>query len=100
MITALLLFWPALAALLVLLIKGQGAKKVAFVAALVEFAIAIVATTGFDAAGGRTQYELNMPWVENAGIGFHIGMDGISLLMVLLTTFLVPLIILSAFKHD
>ncbi|NDK57564.1 complex I subunit 4 family protein [Pontibacter fetidus] len=100
MITALLLFWPALAALLVLLIKGQGAKKVAFVAALVEFAIAIVATTGFDAASGATQFELNLPWVENAGIGFHIGMDGISLLMVLLTTFLVPLIILSAFKHD
>ncbi|RAU82115.1 complex I subunit 4 family protein [Pontibacter arcticus] len=100
MITALLLFWPALAALLVLLIKGQGAKKVAFIAALVEFALALFATSQFDSTDGAMQLSLNMPWVESAGISFSIGMDGISLLMVLLTTFLVPLIILSAFKHD
>ncbi|MCC9166723.1 complex I subunit 4 family protein [Pontibacter harenae] len=100
MITALLLFWPALAALLVLLIKGQGAKKVAFIAALVEFALALYAISAFDASRGLAQGVLNFPWVESAGISFHIGMDGISLLMVLLTTFLVPLIVLSSFKHD
>ncbi|WP_299819875.1 NADH-quinone oxidoreductase subunit M [uncultured Pontibacter sp.] len=100
MITALLLFWPALAALLVLLIKGQGAKKVAFVAALIEFALSLFALSGFDAQNGNTQLMLNLPWVESAGISFSIGMDGISILMVLLTTFLVPLIVLSSFKHD
>jgi NADH-quinone oxidoreductase subunit M len=100
MITAFLLLWPALAALLVLLIKGQGAKKVAFVATLIEFALALFATTGFNAENGHTQLGLSMPWVESAGISFSIGMDGISLLMVLLTTFLVPLIVLSSFKHD
>ncbi|MBC5993747.1 complex I subunit 4 family protein [Pontibacter cellulosilyticus] len=100
MITALLLFWPALAALLVLLIKGQGAKKVAFVAALVEFALSLFALSGFNAENGGTQLALNFPWIESAGISFSIGMDGISILMVLLTTFLVPLIVLSSFKHD
>ncbi|WP_242927937.1 complex I subunit 4 family protein [Pontibacter vulgaris] len=100
MITALLLFWPALAALVVLLLKGQGAKKVAFVAALVEFAIALFATAGFTPEVTAPQYALDIPWIASAGIGFSIGMDGISLLMVLLTTFLIPLIILSAFKHD
>jgi NADH-quinone oxidoreductase subunit M len=99
MITALLLFWPALAALLVLLIKGQGAKKVAFIATLVEFAIALFAIVNF-IPDATTQFALDVPWVERAGIGFSIGMDGISLLMVLLTTFLVPLIVLSSFKHD
>lgn len=99
MITALLLFWPALAALLVLLIKGDGAKKVAFVAALVEFALSLFALSGFNTNSGATQLALSFPWVESAGISFSIGMDGISLLMVLLTTFLVPLIILSAYKH-
>ncbi len=100
MITALLLFWPALAALLVLLTKGQGAKKVAFVAALVEFALSLFALSGFNAQNGSMQMALNFPWVESAGISFSIGMDGISILMVLLTTFLVPLIILSSFKHE
>ncbi|TPE43869.1 complex I subunit 4 family protein [Pontibacter mangrovi] len=100
MITALLLFWPALAALLVLLIKGQGAKKVAFVAALVEFALSLFALSTFDTQSGATQLALSFPWIESAGISFSIGMDGISLLMVLLTTFLIPLIILSAYKHE
>ncbi|WP_347159707.1 complex I subunit 4 family protein [Pontibacter chitinilyticus] len=99
MITALLLFWPALAALLVLLLKGQGAKRVAFVAALVEFALALFATSAFNSESGSIQAAVNIPWVASAGISFAIGMDGISLLMVLLTTFLVPLIILSSFKH-
>jgi NADH-quinone oxidoreductase subunit M len=100
MITALILFWPALAALLVLLLKGQSAKKVAFVAALVEFALALYATAGFTTETVAPQFALDIPWVASAGINFSIGMDGISLLMVLLTTFLVPLIILSSFKHD
>ncbi|MFD2514670.1 NuoM family protein [Pontibacter locisalis] len=100
MITALLLFWPALAALLVLFIKGTGAKKVAFVAALVEFALSLFALSGFDAQNGNTQMALSFPWIESAGINFSIGMDGISVLMVLLTTFLIPLIILSSFKHE
>lgn len=100
MITALLLFWPALAALLVLLIKGQGAKKVAFVAALVEFALSLFALSEFNTQSGAMQQTLSFPWVASAGINFSIGMDGISLLMVLLTTFLIPLIVLSSFKHD
>ncbi|WP_439883560.1 complex I subunit 4 family protein [Pontibacter sp. MBLB2868] len=100
MITALILFWPALAALLVLLIKGTGAKKVAFIAALVEFALSLFALSGFNTQNGSTQLALSFPWVESAGINFSIGMDGISLLMVLLTTFLVPLIILSSYKHE
>ncbi|WP_114784920.1 complex I subunit 4 family protein [Botryobacter ruber] len=100
MITALLLFWPALAALLVLLINGPGAKRVAFIAALVEFAIALFAVTSFTTGSTLPQFGLSIPWVERAGISFSIGMDGISLLMVLLTTFLVPLIVLSSFKHE
>lgn len=98
MLTALLLFWPALAGLLVLLLKGEAAKKVAFGAAVIEFLIAVYAAVSFNPNAG-TQFELNQPWIENAGISFHIGMDGISLLLVLLTAFLVPLIILSSFKH-
>ncbi|WP_187261101.1 complex I subunit 4 family protein [Pontibacter beigongshangensis] len=100
MMTALLLFWPALAALLVLLVQGQGAKRVAFIAALVEFAIALFAAATFTIAKTDPQFELSVPWIARAGISFSIGMDGISLLLVLLTTFLVPLIILSSFKHD
>jgi NADH-quinone oxidoreductase subunit M len=98
MLTALLLFWPALAGLLVLLLRGEAAKKVAFGAAVIEFLIAVYAAVSFDPTAG-TQFEINQLWIQNAGINFHIGMDGISLLLVLLTAFLIPLIILSSFKH-
>ncbi|RNI33242.1 NADH-quinone oxidoreductase subunit M [Rufibacter immobilis] len=99
MLTALLILWPALAALLVLLVKGQGAKKVAFGAALVELVLGVWAWINF-APNASTQFLLNEPWIADAGIMFKVGMDGISLLMVLLTVFLVPLIILSTFKHN
>ena len=99
MITALLLFWPALAGLLVLLIKGQNAKRVAFGAAVVEFIIALFAMLQYE-PNAYVQFPFFRTWIENFGINFAIGMDGISLLLVFLTTFLVPLIILSAFPHS
>jgi len=39
-------------------------------------------------------------WVASLGISYKVGLDGISLLLVLLTTFLVPIIILSSFRHN
>ena len=43
---------------------------------------------------------LNCTWVESLGIHFAVGLDALSLLLVLLTTFLIPLIILSSFKNE
>ncbi len=98
MITALLIFLPLVAALLLVFINGAAAKRVAFVFSLVELGIAAYAACTF-VPDASTQFALNMPWVASLGINFRIGMDGISLLLVLLTAFLVPLIILSTFKH-
>ncbi|RYZ49835.1 MAG: NADH-quinone oxidoreductase subunit M, partial [Sphingobacteriales bacterium] len=98
MLSAILLLWPVLAALLVLMLKGETARKVAFGAALVEFGIAMVTLAGFDPNGGL-QHAVSMPWLAEAGIHFSIGIDGITMLMVLLTVFLVPLIILASFNH-
>lgn len=98
-LTVLLLFWPALAAVFVLFSKGQSAKRVAFVSALVEFMIALWIVIEF-VPDATTQFVTLRPWIEGTGISFKIGIDGISLLMVLLTTFLVPLIILSSFHHQ
>ncbi|MDB5262877.1 MAG: NADH-quinone oxidoreductase subunit [Adhaeribacter sp.] len=99
MITALLLFWPALAGLLVLFIKGQNAKRVAFGAAVVEFILVLFALLQYE-PNAYVQFTFFRTWIENFGINFAIGMDGISLLLVFLTTFLVPLIILSSFPHS
>ncbi|MCE3280256.1 MAG: NADH-quinone oxidoreductase subunit [Bacteroidetes bacterium] len=97
MITLLLIFFPLVAALMLLMVKGEQVKKVALAAAIIEFVISIAAVVQFQ-HNADTQFEFNKPWIQSLGISFHVGMDGISLLLVLLTAFLVPIIILTSFK--
>ena len=97
MILSLLIFFPLLAGI-VALFSGERAREVALVATIVEFLFSIAFVVTFIADGG-TQFVENYWWVKGLGISYHVGMDGISLLLVLLTTFLCPLIVLSSFQH-
>ena len=98
MLTVLLLLWPVAAALLLHFFKGRASRVAAFGAALVELALAVFAAVTFNANNsGQFGYDLN--WIPSAGIRFAVGMDGLSLLLVLLTALLVPLILLSAFRR-
>lgn len=99
MITLLLIFFPLLVALLLLMVKGEQVKKIALGAAIIEFVISIFALTQFQ-HNANVQFEANSAWIQSLGITFHVGMDGISLLLVLLTTFLVPIIILTSFNTN
>jgi NADH-quinone oxidoreductase subunit M len=53
----------------------------------------------FDPKGGF-QFGGNYPWVQSLGLSFNYGLDGISILLILLTNFLTPLIILTSFNHN
>jgi len=97
--TAFLIFFPLFIALLLFLLKPAQAKVWALAAAVLEFVASLVVAFGFDAQGGL-QYGINVPWITSLGLNFAVGIDGISLLLVLLTTFLVPFIILSSFGHN
>jgi len=99
MITLLLIFFPLVAGLLLLFVKGPKVKTLALGAAILEFAIAVFALTQFH-QDATTQFEWNYAWVQSLGITFHVGIDGISMLLVLLTTFLVPVIILTSFNTE
>ncbi|GGF17478.1 complex I subunit 4 family protein [Hymenobacter cavernae] len=99
MLTALLLFFPLAAALLLHFFKGGTARVVAFGAALLEFVLAVVVAIA-SKSSSATQFAIDQPWIASSGIRFHIGLDGLSLLLVLLTTFLVPLIMLASFRHE
>lgn len=98
MLTGLLIIVPLIASLLFFFIKGENAKKAALGFSIVEFILALCAYLTFRSDSTSAMLSLNCTWVESLGIKFAVGLDGISLLMVLLTTFLVPLIILSSFK--
>ncbi len=93
-----LIAWPALAALLVLLVPTRWAKHVALAASLAEFAISVPLWWTFVPAAGM-QFQLDLAWIPAWGIRYTVGLDGISLFMVLLTTFLVPLSVLGSYSY-
>src|SRR5437762_12064586 len=93
-----LIAWPALAAGVVLGAPERWAKHLAVAAALLGFARPVPLWWVFQPAGGM-QLQLDVPWIPNWGIHYAVGVDGISLFMILLTTFLVPLSILGSYTY-
>lgn len=98
MITTLLLLLPVLASLITLAVRGERSRYVALAFALAELVLGLVAWIYFQPAG-QVQFLVDRPWVASLGIHFKAGMDGISLLLVLMTVVLVPLIILATFQR-
>jgi len=96
--TVILLFLPLFAALVLLLFKGDQVKNIALFFAMAELVVAGIMVAGFH-ANASSQYVIDYPWIADWGIHFKAGIDGISIIMVILTTVLVPLIILSTYKH-
>jgi len=98
MTVSILLFLPLLAALALLFIKGDAVKNVALLFSLVELALGIYFLTQYK-ADASLQFDVDMPWIAKMGIYFKVGLDGINIIPVILTVLLVPLIILTTFKH-
>jgi len=99
MTVSILIFLPVIAALAVLLFKNSAAKHVALTFAVAELVVAGCFLSKF-IPDATFQFVTDLPWIPKLGIYFNAGIDGISMMMVLLTTLLVPLIILTTYKHQ
>lgn len=99
MITILLIALPFLASLLVMMLGSSAAKRIALMASFVQLAITIFVLSKFQ-HNADVQFETNFMWISSLGTNFHVGMDGISILLVLLTNLLVPFIIYSSFNKE
>jgi NADH-quinone oxidoreductase subunit M len=93
-----LLVWPLIAGLIVLLLPARVAKYVALAASLIEFAISLPLWWSFVPDGGM-QFAVDRAWIAAWGIHYTVGVDGISLFLVLLTTFLMPLSVLGSWTY-
>ncbi len=93
-----LLVWPLLAALIVAAAPARWAKHLALGATLIEFAASVPLWWTF-APTAAMQFRAAVPWIEPWGIWYAVGVDGISLFMVLLTTFLMPLSVLGSYNY-
>lgn len=79
--------------------KANHAKSIALIFSGLTFIVTIYLLASF-VPDATTQFVIKYPWIESAGIHFHAGIDGISMMVVLLTNLLVPIIILASFKHQ
>jgi NADH-quinone oxidoreductase subunit M len=101
---SVIIFLPFIGALFILVMKGSeatianNARNVALWISFLTFALSLVLWVNFDVGQLSYQYVENSNWVEDMGIQYHLGIDGISLFFVLLTTFLTPLCILASWE--
>src|SRR6266850_8198074 len=93
-----LLVWPLVAAAIVLLVPAPRAKYVALLASLLEFALSVPLWWQFAPEGGM-QFVADYAWIAPWGIRYTVGVDGITLFLVLLTTFLMPLSVLGSWSY-
>lgn len=96
-------FFPLLGVLVILFLKNEQKSLIRWVAlgtSLITFALSLVVLAQFNAANTELQFVTNLPWIQvaNWNINFHMGVDGLSILLVLLTTFLTPISLLSTWS--
>ena len=95
----LILWLPLAGALLLLLVPKSNAPVIRAVSTLllaVQFVMALVLYLAFDASADGLQFVTSVPWIAEWGVHYSIGLDGVNLLLVLLTAFLGPLVIIGA----
>ena len=86
------------AATLLLANKPETARWFALAIAFVAFLIALPLYTAFESGTAAMQFVQNVPWVPAYHINYHLGVDGISMPLVLLTTFTTVLVIIGAWR--
>lgn len=97
-------FLPLVGAAFVLFVRGseksvaRNARNVALLTSVATFLISLGLWDGFNPATAEFQFVERVEWLPAWGISYHMGLDGISLFFVLLSTFLTPICILSAWE--
>ncbi|HQR18169.1 MAG TPA: NADH-quinone oxidoreductase subunit M [Gemmatimonadales bacterium] len=93
-----LLLLPVAGALLVMAAPVGRARSIALAVTLAEFVVSAGLWWAFDPNGGM-QFTAMVPWMPQWGIAYRVGIDGISLFMVLLSTLMMPLCVLGSWTY-
>ncbi len=97
-ILTITIFLPLLGGLALVLVDKENVKViklVGFGTTVLTFAVSLVLYFGFDPFAPGFQFHQKMVWIEHLSISYSVGVDGMSLLLILLTTFLTPLALLG-----
>jgi NADH-quinone oxidoreductase subunit M len=78
--------------------NAQTARVIALAGAILGFLVAVPLYTGFDRTTSIMQFSELQPWVTRFNIHYHLGVDGISVLFILLNSFFTPLVVIAGWK--
>jgi NADH-quinone oxidoreductase subunit M len=98
---SIVLFFPLVGAVIVAFMKRDDVeliKRFTLVWTIITFVLSLGFVLGFQYNNPGFQFYESHPWIPQLGIGYEVGLDGISLLLIILTTGLMPLAVLSSFK--
>ncbi len=93
---------PIAGALAVPFIRREKVNEVrafALIVSLVNLVLAAVMLAGFQLGNGAMQWVEQVPWFPSLGISYHVGVDGISVLLVVLTALLTPIAVLASWRE-
>jgi NADH-quinone oxidoreductase subunit M len=103
-ILSLVTFLPLVGVAFLLLIRGdpdivaRNSRYVALWASLTTFVVSLLLWYHFDNSAAGFQYVERHPWMPSFGIDYHMGVDGISVFFVILSTFLTPICVLASWE--
>lgn len=105
LLLTLVTFFPMLGVVLLLFVphkQHETIKGVTLIITFITLLLSILVYASFDPVASGMQFEVDIPWVTSLGIHYHMGIDGISLLLIMLTTVLTVLSIIASWgsiKH-
>ena len=96
-----LIFFPALGALALMILRADDhcwIRRMALVVATFEFLLSLLLIPAVPLGSSGYRLELNIPWISSPPIHYHLGVDGLSVFLVILTTLLTPISILASWN--
>ena len=103
-ILSLVTFLPLVGALFIAMIRGnsetvaRNARATALWTSLITFVLALLLWAGFDRSSAEFQFVEKLDWIPAFGATYHMGVDGISVFFVILSTFLTPICVLASWE--
>ncbi|MDP9147040.1 MAG: NADH-quinone oxidoreductase subunit M [Acidobacteriota bacterium] len=98
---SILIFFPAIGAIALMLLRSDDhsfMRRIAMIVATAEFLFSLLLLKGGPAVSGDYRFVENAQWINVPPIHYHLGADGISLFLVILTTFLTPISVLASWN--
>ncbi len=97
-ILSLTIWLPILAGFLIIAVGDRPARKLAGIASILTFLVSLPLYFGFDSSTATMQFQESLAWLPSFGINYALGVDGIAMPLIVLTTIINVIVVISAWE--